>query len=103
LRVLATMGERHASFFLGARRLRGQGYDMISPSSFAVMGPVGMPAKIVAALSAATRSATASEELRRRLPDVALTPGHLDQAETAARWAAMQARQRPLIKLARPP
>ncbi len=103
LRVLATMGEGHTSFFPEARTLREQGYDVISPSSFAVMGPAGMPAEIVAALSAAIRAATASEDLRRRLADVALAPSYLDPADTAAMWAAMEARQRPLIELARQP
>lgn len=103
LRVLATMGDGHTSFFPAARTLREQGYDVVSPSSFAMMGPAGMPAEIVQALSAAIRNAIATEDVTRRLRELALSANYLDPAGTAALWADIETRQRPLIELARQP
>jgi tripartite-type tricarboxylate transporter receptor subunit TctC len=101
LRVLATMGEGHTSFFPNARTLGEQGYDVASPSSFALLGPAGMPPEVVAGLSGAIRNAIAQPELQRRLADLALSASYLDPAALDAYWAAFEARQRPLIELAR--
>lgn len=101
LRVIATMGDAHTSFFPRARTLREQGYDVISPSSFAVMGPAGMAGEVVQGLSAALRRAIETEEVTRRLGELALSARYMDPVATAALWADMEARQRPLIELAR--
>ena len=101
LRVLATMGDGHTSFFPGLKTLTEQGYDVVSPSSFAVLGPAGMPAEVVEALTTAIRAAIGQPELQRRLGDMALTATYMDPQTLDAFWAAFEARQRPLIELAR--
>ncbi len=101
VRVLATMGEGHTSFFPQVRTLGEQGYDVASPSSFAVLGPAGMPAEVVAALTGAIRNAIADATLQRRLADLALNASYMDPPTLDAFWAAFEARQAPLIALAR--
>lgn len=100
-RVIATMSDARSPFFPEAPTLIEQGIDVISPSSFALLGPAEMPAPIVDALAAATSRALANEEVARRLSEFALAGSYMAPAALAAFWGAFETRQRPLIDLAR--
>lgn len=101
LRAIGTFAAERSRFFPDAPTLREQGFDVSHPSAFALLGPAALPAEVVEALSAVTRRAAESEEVQRRMTDVALTVRYMDPAQLAAFWADAEARQRPLIELAR--
>lgn len=101
LRAIGTFAAERSAFFPETPTLREQGFDVSHPSAFALLGPAGLPAEAVATFAAATRRAAESEEVRRRMTEVALTVRYMDPAELAAFWADAEIRQRPLIELAR--
>jgi len=101
VRPIATIGNAPSPFFPDVQTLRAQGFDVSHPSSFVVVGPAGMETAVVAKLSDAVRRALDDGEIKRRLAEQALSGVYMDAAALAAFWADVEARQRPLIDLAR--
>ena len=101
LRAIGTFGPERSPFFPDAPTLIEQGFDVSQPSAFALLGPAGLPAEVVATLTATVKRAADSEEVRRRMTDLALTVRYMDPTALAAYWAEAEQRQRPLIELAR--
>jgi len=101
VRAIGTFAADRSPFFPNVPTLREQGFDVSHPSAFALLGPAGLPPEVTAALAAVVWRAAANEEVQRRMTDVALTVRFMGPQELAAFWAEAEARQRPLIDLAR--
>jgi len=101
LRAIGTFAAERSSSFPETPTLIEQGFDVSQPSAFALLGPAGLPAEVVATLTAAVKRAAETEEVQRRMSDVALSVRYMDPPTLAAFWADAEQRQRPLIELAR--
>jgi len=101
VRAIGTFAADRSPFFPNVPTLREQGFDVSHPSAFALLGPAGLPPEVTAALAAVVQRAAANEEVQRRMTDVALTVRYMGPQELTAFWAEAEARQRPLIDLAR--
>lgn len=101
LRAIGTFAQERSPFFPDTPTLIEQGFDVSQPSAFALLGPAALPAEVVATLTATVKRAAETEEVQRRVADVALTVRYMDPPTLAAFWAEAEQRQRPLIELAR--
>jgi tripartite-type tricarboxylate transporter receptor subunit TctC len=99
VRPLAVTARKRVADFAAIPTFAEQGYpDMVAEVWFALSGPKGMPADIVARLSAEVRKALQAPDVEARLKRDAIDPELLDPAEFLAFVKAENAKWGPLAK-----
>lgn len=87
LRVLMTFDEKPAAWMPNVPTARSLGYDLAYPAPYGIVAPKGLPAPIVAKLSAAFKSAIDDPEYGKLLEQLRQTYWYKGPGEYA-KWAA---------------
>ena len=101
MRVLGAMDSKPSPLLPDVKTLRAQGYDVLSPTSFAVFAPAGTPMQVVRTLSAAIKRAMDKDEFRKKVESLALVPDYMDTEEFTAFWVDTEARMKRLLAMAK--
>ena len=99
VRVLGVLDKEESKFFPGVKTLAAQGYDAVTVFSYGLAAPAGTPREVVDTLSSSVKKAMASDELKRKLDEMALVPNYMGPDEFEKYWAEMEARVKPLMEL----
>jgi tripartite-type tricarboxylate transporter receptor subunit TctC len=98
IRALAVTGEKRTPFLPNVPTMKEQGFDVVVESLPGVFVPANTPAPIVAALNAAMREATASQQMIDSLAKFGTEPASMTTAEYTA-WIKNEiARWGPVVK-----
>ena len=98
IRALAVTGEKRTPFLPDVPTMTEQGFDVVVESLPGVFLPAKTPAPVVAALNAAIRKATASQEVIDSLAKFGTEPASMSTAEYTA-WIKKEiARWGPVVK-----
>jgi tripartite-type tricarboxylate transporter receptor subunit TctC len=97
-RVLGIAAERESEFLPGVPTMKAQGYDVVSVSATGLLAPAATSPEIVEVLTAAVRKVVESEDHRKRLQALGVSPHYLGPDDYGAFWASYEARVAPLVK-----
>ena len=98
IRALAVTGGKRTPFLPDVPTMKEQGFDVVVESLPGVFVPARTPAPVVAALNAAMRKATASQEVIDSLAKFGTEPASMTTAEYTT-WIKKEiARWRPVVK-----
>lgn len=101
LRAIAVMDREPSPYFPDAKTMVSQGYDVIMMVNMGISVPAGTPKEIVDILTAATKKAMESGEVKSRLDSVGVAPRFMSGADFAARWTETESTVKPLMSLAK--
>ncbi len=97
-RVLGVAAEQENEFLPGVPTMKAQGYDAVTVSATGILAPAGTPKETVDILAAAIKKVVESEEHKKKLRDLGVSPHYLGPAEYAALWTNAESRVGPLVK-----
>lgn len=89
MRALAIAAEKRVARYPDVPTLREAGIDLVDAAGFALMGPKGLPADIVAKLHAALTAELAKPDIRKFLDDLGVVPVGSSPEDLGRRLAAM--------------
>ncbi len=81
LRVLATHGEKRSPYFPDVPSLKELGYDFVSETVHAVIGPAGLPQDVVKKLEAAFKKGTEAADFKKVITQLYLTERYMDSKQ----------------------
>ncbi len=97
-RVLGIAAEQENEFLPGVPTMKSQGYDAVTVSATGLLTPGGTPKEVVDILTAAIKKVVESEDHKKKLRDLGVSPYYLNPADYAALWANAEGRVGPLLK-----
>jgi tripartite-type tricarboxylate transporter receptor subunit TctC len=97
-RVLGIAAEQESEFLPGVPTMKAQGYNVVSVSATGILAPAATPREIVDVLTTAIKKIVESDDHRKKLNALGVTPHYLNPDDYAAFWASYEARVAPLLK-----
>lgn len=97
VRVLGIMDQQESKFFPGVKTMENQGMKANVASGRNVVVPAGTPREIVEFLSASIKKAMESDQSKRKMDDLAMTPRYLDSARAEANWIDVETQVLPFM------
>jgi tripartite-type tricarboxylate transporter receptor subunit TctC len=98
VRVLGIAAEQESEFLPGVPTMKSQGYDVVTVSATGILAPAATPKDVVGVLTAAIRKIVESEDHRKKLNALGVSPHYLAPDDYEAFWASYEARVAPLVK-----
>jgi tripartite-type tricarboxylate transporter receptor subunit TctC len=97
-RVLGIAAEQPDKSMPDVPTMRSQGYDVLAASSTGIVAPAGVPAPVVATLTAAIKKIIESDEHQKKLNELALGPYYLDPDAYTKVWIDTETRMKPILE-----
>lgn len=97
VRVLGITDNEETKFLSGVKTLPSQGYNVVLLLSRGVVGPAGIPADGVAALSGSIKKVTANDEFLKKADEAGLIVKYLDPKQFAAHWDDLDKQVAPMM------
>ena len=97
-RVLGIAAEQENEFLPGVPTMKSQGYDAVTVSATGILAPAGTPKEVVDILTAAIKKVVESEDHKKKLRDLGVSPYYLNPTDYAALWVNAESRVGPLLK-----
>lgn len=82
----------------GVRTLEAEGYNVQFSNARGLYAQGGTPKEIVDTLSAAMKKAVDTDEHRRKLLELGLTPRYMDPGQIETYWTEVETRIKPILE-----
>lgn len=97
-RVLGVASEKPDKYLPGVPTIKQEGYDVLAGSWTGLVGPAGLPPKVLETLTTAMKKILQDPEHVKKLEEFGVEPMYLDPAAYARLWVDIEARVKPLIE-----
>jgi tripartite-type tricarboxylate transporter receptor subunit TctC len=97
-RVLGIAAEQENEFLPGVPTMKAQGFNVVSVSATGILARAGTPRDVVETLARAIKKIVESDNHRKKLNALGVSPYYLDPDEYATFWVSSEARVAPIVK-----
>lgn len=101
VRVLGIFESQPNDLLPGAPTLESQGYKVYASAAYIVTAPKDTPKEIVSIMDAAVKKAVTSDEFKKKISEIGMSPKYMSADQAAAYWTEQEAWTKPLLALAK--